>query len=190
MVAFNYKDAAPAKVRPLKRLEFEALAALGTFERERVELIRGVILTMTPPDPPHADVTDVLNRLLMEGVGARAVVRVQQPFSATDDSAPEPDVALVPPGRYGREHPRSAMLVVEVAASSLKHDRRVKAEVYAQASVPEYWIVNLVDDQIEVLRDPLVGSYRSETIYRRGDRITLLAFPDVTLVVDDILPER
>jgi Uma2 family endonuclease len=190
MVAFSLKDAAPAQLRPLKRLEYEALAAMGTFDGERVELIRGVILTMTPPDPPHAKAVDLLNRRLSLAIQERALVRVQQPLSATDDSSPEPDVAVVAEQDYGHAHPRTAMLAIEVAASSLKYDRTVKADLYAQAGVTEYWIVNIVDQQVEVLRDPVVGRYRGETIYRRGERITLLAFPDVAIAVDDVMPTR
>jgi Uma2 family endonuclease len=190
MVAFSLKDAAPAQVRPLKRYEYDALVAMGTFDGERVELIRGVILTVAPSDPPHGNCIESLTQLLFGALAGRARLRVQLPLSATDDSVPEPDFAVVATPTAPREHPRTALLVIEVAASSLKHDRGVKADIYAQAGVGDYWIVNLVDDQIEVLRDVVVGRYRSETIYRRGERVALLAFPDVAIAVDDILPPR
>jgi Uma2 family endonuclease len=109
------------------------------FEHERVELIRGMVLTMSPIGPAHADPIDVLTRRLVLAMGDRAVVRVQQPFAASDDSEPEPDLALVPPGRYAADHPRQARLVIEVAQSSLTYDRETKAPLYAESGVPEYW---------------------------------------------------
>jgi Uma2 family endonuclease len=107
-------------------------------------------------------------------------------------SVPEPDVAVLP-GRlddYDQVHPRTALLVVEVADSSLKQDRLTKAAIYAAASVPEYWIVNIRGQQVEVHRDPHpeMRRYRTITIVPRGASITLHAFPDAVVRTDDLLP--
>jgi Uma2 family endonuclease len=188
MVAEDVRQYVDQRARPLRRAEYETLVGVGAFEGEHVELVRGVVLSMSPIDPPHAKSVDVLNRLLTKTVPDTVWVRIQHPFAATDDSAPQPDVALVPDGDYGKAHPSRAYLVIEVAASSLRFDRTVKAGVYAEAGVPDYWVVNLVDGQIEVHREPTPRGYRVVTTYRRGERVALLAFPDVTIAVDDVVP--
>jgi Uma2 family endonuclease len=125
--------------------------------------------------------------LLVQAIGARARVRVQSPFVAPDESEPEPDVAVVAPGAYLDGHPRTASLIVEVADSSLARDR-AKAKLYAAASVDEYWVVNLVDDVVEVHREPLGEGYATTTLHVRGDVLRLTRFPDVAVRVEDVLP--
>lgn len=159
---------------------------------DRVELLEGVVVAMAPQNTPHASGVSRVNHALMRAVGDRAVVRIQMPFIAGRYSVPEPDAAVVP-GRlddYDDAHPRSALLVVEVADSSLKQDRLTKAMIYAAAGVSDYWIVNVPGQQIEVHRDPdpAARRYRSTVVRRRGDRIDLLAFPDATIAVDELLP--
>jgi Uma2 family endonuclease len=188
MVAAQDLDSLMSRARPLRRSDFETLAAAGAFDDERVELVRGVVLSRSPIDPPHADTVDRLMELLVQVLGARARVRVQSSFSASDHSAPQPDLAVVPRESYATAHPSRAHLIIEVADSSLRFDRKVKAGVYAEAGVPDYWIVNLVDGQIEVHREPTATGYGAMTIHRRGERIALLAFPDVTIAVDDVVP--
>ncbi|MGE0707871.1 MAG: Uma2 family endonuclease [Planctomycetota bacterium] len=131
---------------------------------------------------------DRLNELLVLALSQRARVRVQGSYAAADDSQPEPDVALIPRNDHSPEHPRQAYLVVEVADSSLAKDRRVKSPIYAANGVPEYWIVNLVDDLIEVRTEPKGEEYARVTPYRHGESIRLRAFPDVEIEVDAILP--
>jgi len=188
MVAFDRQDAGADVVRPLKRAEYDQLVASGAFEDEKVELIRGTILRMSPSGPPHAFAIRRLTRLLIERIGPRAEINPQLPFAATDDSEPEPDIAVVPPGAYLDDHPARAHLVVEVSDTSLRRDRGVKAGIYAAARVPDYWVVNLEDHQIEVHREPTPLGYRTVTTYRRGERVALLAFADVEIAVDDVLP--
>jgi Uma2 family endonuclease len=124
-------------------------------------------------------------------LGERALVRVQLPFVAGTHSLPEPDVAVVA-GRvedYDRAHPTAALLVVEVADSSLKQDRITKGAIYAAAGVPEYWIVNLRDDCVEVRRGPerAARRYATTTLARRGDSMGVLTLPGVRIAVDDLL---
>ena len=159
---------------------------------DRVELLEGVVVAMAPHDTPHASGISRVTRALMTGIGDRAVVRVQVSFIAGLYSVPEPDAAVVP-GRiedYDDAHPRTALLVVEVADSSLKQDRLTKAMIYAAAGVPEYWIVNIPGQQVEVHRDPdpAARRYRTVTMVRRGGRIELVSFPDTSVAADDLLP--
>jgi Uma2 family endonuclease len=178
----------PALIRPLKRVEYDKLVALGAFEDERVELLHGAVVRRSPKGAPHEDAIQQATRLLVRALDPRAHVRVQLSFAASAGSQPEPDLAVVAPRRYAGEHPSQASLIIEVSQSSLAVDRNVKAPIYAEAGVPEYWVVNLVDAIIEVSTDPREGQYATTTVYRKGSAITLTAFPDVTLAVDDILP--
>src|SRR5437870_634889 len=106
-------------VRPLKRGEYEQLAAAGVFGDEKLELIRGVIVRMNPQGVPHAGVIELLDDILRRAVGAHARVRAQLPLALGLDSEPEPDIAVVPLGSPFAGHPTSAFLVVEIANTSL-----------------------------------------------------------------------
>src|SRR5262245_54823429 len=148
-----------ARPRRIQRTEYERLVEQGLFEDERVELIQGIVVEMSPIGPRHSDPIDVLNRLFVMGVGARAVVRVQQPFAASDDSEPEPDLALVAPGCYRDRHPDRALLIIEVAETSLDHDRETKCPLYASSGVPEYWIIDVNARIVEVYDTPNADRY-------------------------------
>src|SRR5262249_23922242 len=100
-----------------------------------------------------------------------------------DDSLPEPDLALVEPKYFGKAHPDHAFLIIEVADASLKFDRQEKAELYAGASVPEYWIVNLAERVIERHSEPGSGAYARVAPFRIGETLAPIAFPDVALAV-------
>jgi Uma2 family endonuclease len=178
----------PAPIRPLKRLEYERLGKEGFFDDEKVELLFGVVVEMAPIDPAHQTSSYHVRRIIERGIGARAIVREANPFAASDISEPQPDVMVVPSGEYWTEHPTRAYLVVEVARSSIDRDQGIKARLYGYAEVDEYWIVNHIDEVIEVYRDAKKGKWRSVTTYRRGETIALLAFPDVTVAVSEVLP--
>jgi Uma2 family endonuclease len=177
-----------ARQRPLRRAEYDRMVELGLFERERVELIRGMLVEMAPIGPPHADPIDFLNRRFVRAIAdERAVVRIQQPFAASDDSEPEPDLSIVPPGRYGDDHPDRAFLIVEVADSSLAYDRETKGPLYAESGVPEYWIVDVAAQRIEVYT--LVdGRYGAPSYFARGQHLAPRAFSDVAVVIDELFP--
>src|SRR5262245_28913891 len=117
--------------RPLRRDEYERMVAADLFRNERVELIHGIIIRMSPQKAAHAVVIQILNRMLVPALLGRADVRVQLPFAASDDSMPEPDLAVVPVARFGQPHPDRAFVLIEVAESSLEEDRSDKAELYA-----------------------------------------------------------
>jgi Uma2 family endonuclease len=176
------------RVRPLRREEFDRLVELGCFVDERVQLIEGVLVEMTPPGAPHSFGVGYLTELLVKAVGERAMVRCQLPLALGDTSEPQPDIAVIPRAVYWRAHPADAFLVVEVADSSLRFDRIVKARVYARARIPEYWIVNVNDRLVEVYRDPVDESYASVSAYRPGELLHLRAFPDIAVPVVEIVP--
>lgn len=179
--------AAAEKVRPLRRVEYDKLVALGAFKGERIELIDGVLLQMGPIGPPHCEAVDRLTELFVLAFTGRARVRIQGSFAAGELSEPEPDLSLLPLGDYHAEHPQQAYLVIEVADSSLEHDRGRKARLYAECRIPEYWIVNLQDRTVEVHRTPNAGQYEQVNVYAKGSRIGVLAFPDVQINVDDFV---
>src|SRR4029079_4427605 len=130
------------QVRPLRRIEFDRMVELGVFdEDEHIELLAGVLFSMSPQGETHSDCSGVLMTLLIRRLGDRASVRAHSPFAAGEYSEPEPDIGVYPPRTYGQGHPDKALLIVEVAESSLRKDRGLKSEIYAQNGVPEYWIV-------------------------------------------------
>jgi Uma2 family endonuclease len=147
---------------------------------------------MSPQSPHHASGVWRAQRALAAAVGDRAVVRAQSPLLAGHHSVPEPDVAVVPGGGadYERVHPTTALLVVEVADSSLLQDRLTKAAIYAAAGIPELWIVNLRDGWVEVAHTPAPATRRYTTAFvaRRGERLGILALEDSSVLVDDLLP--
>lgn len=179
----------PERVRPLHRREYERLVEAGVFEDERVELLRGVLVEMSPQGGPHAGSTARIANLLIRALGDDIEVRTHSPLRAGEDSMPEPDVAVVSKMPIG-EHPTKAFLVVEVAESSLRKDRTIKAPIYAETVVPEYWIVDLAGRAVEVHTDPRDGRY--SCVVRADDDGVLrpLAFPEIAIPVAEILPPR
>lgn len=186
---FDVGQLAPERVRPLRRSEYEQLIRAGAFGDERVELLRGVLVEMSPQNEPHVGSVSWIVRLLTLALGDRALVRPQSSLAMSDDSMPEPDVAVVPMAPVGVP-PSQVFLVVEVADSSLQKDRRVKAPIYAEAIVPEYWIVDIQGRAVEVYRDPSEGLYRSMDRVTDDGILRPLAFPDVAIAVADIVPQR
>jgi Uma2 family endonuclease len=174
----------PETPRPLKRVEYDRLVALGVFADERVELLYGTLVTMSPQDPGHTSPIGVLTMLLVPALIGQALVRVQSPLAAADESEPEPDLAVVPLGSYRTAHPDQAYLVIEVALSSTKKDRLVKAPLYARSGFTEYWLVDVTAGVVEVYRDPVGGLYRAVTTHGAGESVTLQAFPHVAIAVD------
>jgi Uma2 family endonuclease len=175
-------------LRPLRRVEFERMVEQGFFdEDEKIELLDGVIVQMTPQGIGHAAAIERLTQILVLALAPRARVRVQLPYAASDISEPEPDLAVVPPGDPERSHPRRSLLLVEVAESSLSKDRRVKTRIYAAADVPEYWVVDVAGRTIEVRTVPREDSYHQIRVAGPGEKIRLEAFPDVEIAVSDVV---
>ncbi|MCY3844612.1 MAG: Uma2 family endonuclease [Acidobacteria bacterium] len=157
---------------------------------DRIELIDGEIVGMTPQGSRHAAAVIMVAKVVERAFGAGCHVRPRTPLAIGPDSEPEPDIAVVEgaPGDYLDAHPTTALLAVEVSDDSLRRDRTVKQRLYARHGLPEYWIVALPDARLEVHREPAADGYRSVRIYRRGDRVAPLARPGTEIAVDDLLP--
>jgi Uma2 family endonuclease len=176
-------------IRRIRRDEYERMVEIGLFdEDEKIELLDGVLVEMSPQGVPHAHAIRRLTEWLILGLRGRGVVGPQVPFALDDYSEPEPDITVVPPGDYTRAHPDRALLVIEVASSSLGKDRRIKGRLYAAAGVPDYWVVNLVDRTVEIHRDPAANGFRSVTTLTCGEMVSPLHFPDLRLAVDQTVP--
>jgi Uma2 family endonuclease len=172
--------------------EYHQMAQAGILtEDDRVELIDGEIVEMTPIGGPHAGCVNRLTRLFSQGLGDAAVVSVQNPVHLDEHTEPQPDVALLHPRPdfYASAHPtpEDILLLVEVAETSAELDRRVKVPLYARSGIPELWLVDLTQETIAVYRDPTPDGYRTSWTVRRGDRLAPLAFPDREFAVADIL---
>jgi Uma2 family endonuclease len=151
---------------------------------EHVELLEGEIVQMSPQEKPHARAMAKLNRWFTQGVRDEYVVRPQLPLTLPD-SEPEPDLAVVraEDEAAAERHPRTALLVIEIADSSARHDLVVKSQVYARAGIPEYWVVLVKQREVEVLRDPdpAMRSYRSQVTVSGGATVTPMAFAGPTI---------
>jgi Uma2 family endonuclease len=179
----------PVGFRPLHRREYDRLVEQGCFDDEKVELLAGMLVRMSPQSALHADVVARLARLLERAIGDRAMLRTHSPLALGDDSEPEPDVAVVRSGDFTRQHPTGALLVIEVAASSLDNDRRVKATLYAAAGIPEYWIVDLAAGIVEVHTAPTSAAYTRVTRHARGEALRLAELSGIELRLADVLPD-
>jgi Uma2 family endonuclease len=176
------------RVRTLRRVEYEQLVDAGCLANEKVELIHGLIVRMSPQGAHHAAAVQKLTQLLVASVGipGRAAIRVQLPLALGEDSEPEPDLAAVPPGSYKDAHPTEALLVIEVAESSLSEDRREKGALYAENGIPEYWIVDTARERVEVHSEIVDAAYSRVTPYRRGEVIASLVLAELKVRVDDV----
>ncbi len=183
-----------AQSLPLRRWtrdEYARMVETGIIQRdERVELLDGEVVTMTPQHLPHAATVDALREVLQDVFGKAFRIRVQLPLALGRHSEPEPDIAVVAGGRWDfvADHPTTAALVVEVADASLGKDRLQKGRLYAKAGIPEYWIVDLPNGCLEVCREPGKQGYRSTVRLNRNQVVTPLQAPDVSVPVSDFLP--
>ena len=182
----------PAPTR-LSADEYFDLVRTGQLDpTDKVELLEGVVVAMAPQGPPHAGMITKITELLVTMFRGRASVRVQLSYLAGPLTVPEPDFAVVPglPVEYETRHPDRAHLIIEVADSSLPSDRLSKSRIYAAARVPQYLIVNLRRDCVEVYEQPIPerASYAVARVVRRGEQIRLVAFPELSLSTVDLLP--
>lgn len=167
--------------------EFERMVEAGVFAPdERLELIDGEILDMSPIGDPHQGCVNRLTALFARlAADDRAVLQVQGAFQAGDWSMPQPDIALLRPRTdfyaSGRPQPGDLLLAVEVADSSVRHDRETKRPLYARVGVPEMWIVDLNGGVVEVATGPSARGYARIVEAGPGDTIAPAAFPDLTL---------
>ena len=170
--------------------EYHRMIAAGILEDRRVELLKGEIVEMPPEGEPHAYFSSEAGEYLIRLLGERATVRPAKPITLPNNSEPEPDLAIVK--RLGREYlehhpyPENIFWLIEYSDSSLDKDLETKSKVYAEARIPEYWVVNLKNRQLIVFRDPQDGEYASKSTLT-GGTVYPLTFPDVAVSVDSIV---
>ncbi len=161
---------------------------------ERVELIHGELVIMTSQGPVHANCVRRLNTLFSRRIFEHghevAEVSVQLPLVMSEHSAPEPDVALLRVADYADRHPEGGdvLLAVEVSVTSLSYDREIKVPMFAAAGIPEVWIVNYMDQALEVYRDPRDGRYRKHLVFQADEEVSISELPELGFFkVEDIL---
>lgn len=180
----------------MKRLftveQYHRMIEAGVFqENDRVELIRGEIVEMASIGTRHAAGVNRLNRLFNRRFGDLVLITVQNPVEVDEYSEPQPDIAVVRPRDdfYASAHPApdDVFLLIEVSDSTIRYDRSVKIPLYAEDNIIEAWIVDVNAELVEVYRQPSARGYQSLQTYRRGQSIELLAFPNVSITIDEIL---
>lgn len=174
--------------------EWHRLGDEGFFEEDqRVELLDGEIIVMSPIGSRHASAACNLIDFFGERNQRRYLIAVGNPIEADNYSEPVPDFTLLPRSqKTAKRHPfsKEAFLVLEVSDSSLSHDRGRKLRKYAKTGVPEYWIVNLQQDVIEIFRSPQGEEYLERSVAKGDDVIAPLAFPDTAVAAGEIIPLR
>ena len=171
--------------------EYARMGVAGIFlEDDRVELIDGDVYEMTPIGPTHAGVVDDLTELLVSRLAGKAKVRIQNPIRLGRHTEPQPDlvVARLRSSHYTDRHPESdeVLLVIEVADSSLRYDREAKVPLYAEAGIPEAWLVDVTARTITVHTKPGAGGYAEEQTLERGQEVVSSSVADLRLSVDKI----
>ena len=177
----------PERAFRITRDTYRKMAEQGLFQRHRVELIHGQVVEMSPQNVPIARAIQKLSAILQRALPEGVDVRVQLPAFAPDDSEPEPDLFVVRDDPEALEHPKAALLVIEVADSSLAFDRRVKLPLYAEMGVPEFWLVNLPKRRIEVYDQLRGAEYTQIRMFGEAEEVPVGAFPEVRVPVAAIL---
>jgi Uma2 family endonuclease len=172
--------------------EYYQMAAVGILAPgERVELIDGEIIQMSPIGDRHAGCVITATHLFTDAVGNAAVVSVQNPLQLNNYTEPEPDLVILRPRddfyRGKKVRTEDALLVIEVADTTLRYDRTVKLPRYAEAGVPEVWIENLEADELLVFRNPVGNSYSTCLTLHRDDWVSPAAFPNIAFTVEQLL---
>ena len=171
--------------------EYHRMATAGIFtEDDRVELIGGEIIEMAPIGVRHAACVAKLAEVFSRYLQSAAIIWVQNPVRLDERSEPEPDIALLRRREdfYSQSAPtpNDVFLIVEVSDSSAEYDRKVKVPLYARAQVTEVWLVDLVEESVEVYAQPFGGGYLKFENLKRGDTLAPQAFPDLHLEVADL----
>ncbi len=170
--------------------EYYRMAEAGIFhEDDRVELIEGEVVKMSPIGSRHAGCLKDMAALFHEQLGRKAVIGVQDPLRINEQTEPLPDLTILKPGKYRQRHPVPAdvLLIVEIADTSEAYDRDVKVPLYARCGIPEVWLVRLLADSIRVYRAPQNGAYREVCDVERGQTLIPMLLPHVSLSANDIL---
>jgi Uma2 family endonuclease len=171
--------------------DYERMVETGILaEDDRVELIDGEVIAMSPIGPPHAAIVNRLNALLNIQLAGAAIVSVQNPIRLNDYSEPQPDLAVLRPRDdfYAESHPLAAdvLLLIEVADTSLGYDRDQKVPRYAQEAIPEVWLVDIDSKTIIQFAHPSLGGYHHQSTLARGQALVAHSIPDLEIAVDAI----
>jgi Uma2 family endonuclease len=172
--------------------EYQQMAEAGILTKDdRVELIKGEIVKMSPVGRRHAACVKRLAKLFIVRLGSAVTVGVQDPVELDDSTQPQPDLALLQPREdfYESGHPKPGdiFLIVEVADTTVEADRQVKIPLYASAGIPEVWLVDINEGCVEVHRHPSGEGYGEVLKCRRGESAVVGAFADVSFTVDEVL---
>jgi Uma2 family endonuclease len=183
------------QVRPLTRAEYYQMIETGIIhEGERVELISGQIFTMAAKGIRHTICTRKLFKQFLVLMSEQADVQSQDPITLPNNSEPEPDIVIarLREDNYENSHPVPAdiILIIEVADSTLKFDREIKAPLYAAAGIREYWIFNLIDNRLEIHRQPEGAVYTEVCSIEPPQSVALSQFPEITLNINDFFPAQ
>lgn len=190
--------AIPTESAPTRRrftvAEYYAMADIGILrENDRIELLDGDLIIMSPIGDWHAASVDRFTNTLPPRLQGRAIVRVQNPTRLNDNSEPQPDIMLLRwrDDFYGGGHPGPAdvLLLIEVADTSVDYDRSDKLSAYARAGIPEVWIATRHDRRIEAYTEPIEGEYSNVRYAVPGESIAPQAFPEVVLEVGSLIAE-
>ncbi|MDQ2745727.1 MAG: Uma2 family endonuclease [Acidobacteriota bacterium] len=171
--------------------EYYKMIELGMLkDYEKAEIIEGELIQKTPIGNRHAATVNALTRFFSRNLNDGILVSVQNPVRLSDYDEPEPDLALADLRKFdGKRHPRpeEVILLVKVSDSTVKYDRDQKLPLYAEAEIPEVWIINLPNELVEVHTQPSVGLYQFVKIFKRGENVKSEALPELSLEVDAIL---
>ncbi len=170
--------------------EYHQMIDAGILTTEdQVELLDGKIIQMSPQKPPHAGTTQRASDYFKLILAGQAHIRTQLPITLSS-SEPEPDVAVVEidPGAYGNHHPSSSeiFLLIEVSDSTLDFDCTEKAVIYAKENIREYWVLDIIQGQVYVYRNPSKTGYQQKTIFNVDNAIRLLAFPQIEVCFSEL----
>ena len=159
-------------------------------EDDRVELIEGRIIDMTPIGSKHAACVSRLNEILSEKLQKRAIINIQNPICLTAYTEPEPDIAIIKrrPDFYAEQlpQPEDVLLIIEVSDSSVDYDCETKIPLYAKSNIPEVWLVNLIENNVAIYSGPSSEGYNVITKHHHNQILSPKSFHDITLTVSEI----
>lgn len=171
--------------------EYYKMIELGLIKNyEKAEIIDGELIQKMTIGNKHAFIVDTLNRFFNKNVSDNIFIRVQNPLRLSDFHEPEPDIVLSDLTKYdGKRHPRPAetLLVIEVSDSTLKYDKNTKLPLYANAGIPELWIVNIPNNTVEVHQNPRGLVYHLIKVFSLGETVQSSILPEISISVDEIL---
>jgi Uma2 family endonuclease len=189
------EEAVEIKRRRFTVDEYDEMTRIGLFRKNKhIELIEGDLIEMAAMYAPHISTVMRISEVFIERFAKKVNVSIQCPLRLDQHTEPEPDIAVLKrrDDFYIDEKPaaKDALLIVEVADSSLLYDRRIKLPLYGKHGVPEVWIINLRDKVIEASRQPFEKGYRQTTLYQQGDLISAEAFGDIAFSISEMLGKK